>query len=88
MMYHIMEEASGAIVENCDNLNEIIEDAKQLGGKHLVIDDDDNVLFDTMPNVSYKFESRRTEYEERCKQFFLLHVESLERGRVQDCLRR
>ena len=49
-----MEEASGAIVENCSDLDEIIEDAKQLGGKHLVIDDDDNVLFDTMPNVTFK----------------------------------
>ena len=54
-MYHIMEEASGAIVEHCDNLSEIIEDAKHLGGKHQVIDDNDNVLFDTMPNVNYKF---------------------------------
>lgn len=52
--YHIMEEASGAIVEHCSDLAEIIEDAKRLGGKHLVIDDNDNVLFDTMPNVSYK----------------------------------
>jgi hypothetical protein len=49
-----MEEASEAIVEHCDDLSEIIEDAKQLAGKYLVIDDDDNVLFDTMPNVSYK----------------------------------
>ena len=55
MMYHIMEEASGAIVEHCDNLDEIIEDAKQLRGKHLVTDSNGNVLFDTMPNVSYKF---------------------------------
>ena len=55
MMYHIVEEASGAIVENCANLDEIIEDAKHLGGKHLVVDSSDNVLFDTMPNVSYKF---------------------------------
>lgn len=54
-MYHIMEEVSGAIVEHHDNLDEIIEDAKQLCGKHLVIDDDDNVLFDTMPNVTFKF---------------------------------
>jgi hypothetical protein len=54
MMYHIVEEASGAIVENCVDLDEIIEDAKQLGGKHQVIDDDDNVLFDTMPNVTFK----------------------------------
>ena len=54
MMYHIMEEASGAIVEHCDSLSEIIDDARKLCGKYLVIDNDDNVLFDTMPNVSYK----------------------------------
>lgn len=55
MMYHIMEEASGAIVEHCDCLHEIIEDAKQLGGKHLVIDDNDVVMYDTMPGVSFRF---------------------------------
>jgi hypothetical protein len=56
MTYYIEEEASGATVGiYTDDLQGAIEDAKQLGGKHLVKDYDDNVLFDTMPNVSYKF---------------------------------
>ena len=54
MMYHIIEEASEACVENCSNLDEIIEDAKQMRGKYLVVDDDGNILFDTMPGVSFK----------------------------------
>ena len=54
MMYHIMEEASEAIVEFVDDLDEAIDDAKALGGKHLVLDEDDNILFDTMPGISFK----------------------------------
>ena len=53
-MYHIMEEASEAIWEHTDDLQEAIEDAKAKQGKHLVIDDNDNILFDTQPNISYK----------------------------------
>lgn len=54
MMYTIVEEASEAIVEYVEDLDEAIDDAKALGGKHLVIDEDDNILFDTMPGVSFK----------------------------------
>ena len=54
MMYYIIEEASEACVENCSNLDEAIEDAKQMHGKYLVVDDNNNVLFDTMPGVSFK----------------------------------
>ena len=54
MTYTIVEEASEAIVEFVEDLDEAIEDAKALGGKHLVIDEDDNILFDTMPGVSFK----------------------------------
>lgn len=54
MTYTIVEEASKAIVEFVEDLDEAIEDAKALGGKHLVMDEDDNILFDTQPNVSYK----------------------------------
>lgn len=54
MMYHIIEEASEACVENCSSLDEAIEDAKQMHGKYLVVDDNDNILFDTMPGVSFK----------------------------------
>ncbi len=54
MTYTIVEEASEAIVEFVEDLDEAIEDAKSRQGKYLVIDDDDNVLFDTQPGVSYK----------------------------------
>ena len=54
MTYHVMEEASEAIYAYTDDLNEAIEDAKSRTGKYLVIDDEDNILFDTQPNVSYK----------------------------------
>ena len=54
MMYHIMEEASEAIYAHTDDLQEAIEDAKSRRGKYLVIDDEDNVVFDTQPNISYK----------------------------------
>lgn len=54
MMYHVMEEASEVVCAYTDDLQEAIEDAKSRQGKYLVIDDDDNVLFDTQPNISYK----------------------------------
>ena len=54
MMYHVMEEASEAIYTYTDDLQEAIDDAKSRQGKYLVIDDDDNVLFDSQPGVSYK----------------------------------
>lgn len=54
MMYHVMEEASEAIYAYIDDLQEAIEYAKSRIGKYLVMDDEDNVLFDTQPNVSYK----------------------------------
>ena len=54
MIYHIMEEASEAIYAHTDNLEEAIKDAKSRQGKYLVIDDEDNVVFDTQPNISYK----------------------------------
>jgi hypothetical protein len=49
-----MEEASEAIYAYTDDLLEAIEDAKSRTGRYLVIDNEDNVLFDTQPNVSYK----------------------------------
>ena len=54
MTYTIVEEASEAIVEYTEDLDEAINDAKALRGKHLVVDEDDNILFDTMPGVSFK----------------------------------
>ena len=54
MMYYIIEEASEACVENCSSLDEAIEDAKQMHGEYLVIDDNNKILFDTMPGISFK----------------------------------
>ena len=56
MTYIIVEEASGAIVENTSDLQGAIEDAKSFGGKHLVIEDsiDGKIVFDTQPGVTYK----------------------------------
>ena len=53
-MYYVIEEASEAIYSNTDSLQEAIEDANSRRGKFLVVDDEDIVLYDTQPNVSYK----------------------------------
>ena len=49
-----MEEVSEAIYAHTDDLQEAVEDAKSRYGKYLVIDDNDNILFDSQPNISYK----------------------------------
>lgn len=54
-MYYIKDEASEAIEGIYDNLEDAIEDAKNMNGKKLVIDEHDNVLYDTKPGISYKF---------------------------------
>lgn len=56
MNYFIIEEASGALEGTTDNLQETIEDAKGRGGKHLVVQDDEEstVVFDSMPGITFK----------------------------------
>ena len=56
MNYFIVEEASGAIEGITDNPQEAIEDAKGRGGKHLVVQDDEEgtVVFDSMPGITFK----------------------------------
>ena len=56
MNYFIIEEASGALEGTTDNLQEAIEDAKGRGGKHLVVQDDEEstVVFDSMPGITFK----------------------------------
>lgn len=56
MNYFIVEEASGALEGITDNLQEAIEDAKGRGGKHLVVQDDEEstVVFDSMPGITFK----------------------------------
>lgn len=54
-MYYIQDEASEEILGNYNDLEDAINDAKNIGiGKHFVVDDIDNILFDTNPGVSYK----------------------------------
>ena len=58
-MYLVIEEASDAIEEHVDNLEEAIEDAKTFAGrygKYLVVEDTEErkVVFDTMPGVTFK----------------------------------
>lgn len=55
MYYHIIEEATDAIIENCSDLNEIINDAKSLKGKYFVVDENFNILYDTNPSTTFKF---------------------------------
>lgn len=51
---YLVEEASEAMLGIYTSLEEAIEDAKAQHGKYLVTDEEDNVLFDSQPNVSYK----------------------------------
>ena len=55
MMYSIIEEASDALVCSTDDLQDAIQEAKSRRGKYLVLDEDDNILFDSEPGVTYKF---------------------------------
>lgn len=59
--YTLEDEADGAILGNYDNINDAIEDARQLKqrsrpyGKYIVRDcKTDEIVFDTDPNISYK----------------------------------
>lgn len=53
-MYSVIEEASEATVCYTDNLQEAIEEAKSRCGKHLVLNEDDGIEFDSQPSISYK----------------------------------
>jgi hypothetical protein len=60
--YTLEDEASGEVYANYheDELDDAINDAKEMArksrpyGKFLVVDKNDNVVFDTDPKVSYK----------------------------------
>lgn len=53
-MYRVIEEASEAAYMYSEDLSECINYASEQLGKYLVLDEDDNVLYDSQPNVSYK----------------------------------
>lgn len=56
-MVHIIEEASEAVLGYSENLEEALEfiDTLPSSGKYLVLDEDDVILHDTKPGISYKF---------------------------------
>lgn len=54
-MYRIIEEASEAQIAIEDNLNDAIEKAESMQGKYLVLDENDNIVYDSMPGISFKF---------------------------------
>lgn len=55
-MYTVIDEASEATCAYIDDYNEAIDYALSLPsqGKYLVIDDNDSVVFDTNPEVTFK----------------------------------
>ena len=53
-MYRLIDEASEETRGYSEDLQELIDDADSIGGKQLVLDDNDNVVYDINPNMSYK----------------------------------
>ena len=53
-MYRLIDEASEETICYSEYLQELIDDADRIGGKQLVLDDNDNVVYDSNPNISYK----------------------------------
>lgn len=55
-MYSIVEEASGAVYANIEDLCDAIEEADKMPktGKYLVVDNKGFVMYDTKPEVTYK----------------------------------
>lgn len=54
MMYRVVEEASEAVVCYTSDYQDAIEEVKSKKGKYLVLDDSDNIMFDSQPGISYK----------------------------------
>lgn len=55
MYYYLIEEASEAIEAIHVDLNEAIREAKLRRGKYLVANNNNEILFDNKPNITYKF---------------------------------
>ena len=53
-MYRLIDEASEETRAYSEDLQELIDDANSIGGKQLILDDNDNVVYDSNPNISYK----------------------------------
>lgn len=53
-MYRLIDEASEETRVYSEDLQELIDDANSISGKQLILDDNDNVVYDSNPNISYK----------------------------------
>lgn len=53
-MYRLIDEASEETRVYSEDLQELIDDTNSIGGKQLILDDNDNVIYDSNPNISYK----------------------------------
>lgn len=53
-LYFVIEEATEALVANHTNLYEAKMDAESRGGKYYVIDNSNNILYESKPGISYK----------------------------------
>lgn len=55
-MYYVIDEASEELYFNEYNLQEAINDISYLPqqGKYLVLDEEDNIVYDSKPGISYK----------------------------------
>ena len=54
MMYHVIEEASEATMCYTKDVEEALTFARNQKGKYLVLDEEDTVLYDTQPGITYK----------------------------------
>lgn len=56
IMYSVIDQASEAAYFYDSSLQEVINYARSLPkqGRFLVVDDDDNILFDTNPEINFK----------------------------------
>lgn len=57
MTYRVIEEASEAQVFSTDNFIEAVNEIERVlpqTGKYLVLDSEDQVLYDSKPGISYK----------------------------------
>lgn len=57
MTYRVIEEASEAQVFSSENFLEAVNEIKRVlpqTGKYLILDCDDQVLYDSKPGISYK----------------------------------
>lgn len=54
-MYTIIDEASEEVLEYTSDLEEAIQDAdNMLQGRCLILDEEDNIVYDTNPGISFK----------------------------------